>query len=327
MTSRRTSNVAPAAVAGRTASGGRARSTEGLLFGGIGVVGFSGTAPATRAAAPAFGPLTLTFARIVIAAMLGLITLWLTNRGRWHWPGRGHARGLLAMGIGLAVGFALFLALGVERVPASHASIDIALVPAATAVLATARSGERQSRWFWLASTIGLIAVATFALTRGGATVRTADLWLAAAVVSCAVGYVEGARVARIIGAVPALCAAMILLLPAAAPLLIIGFITHPAGVAPASAWAGLAYAGSISMFAASLAWYRGLAIGGTPRIGQLNLGQPFLSVAWAALLLGEHIPWAVPATAAIVLGCMTICIRSQPTSIRRSLDAREPAR
>ncbi len=79
-------------------------------------------------------------------------------------------------------------------------------------------------------------------------------------------------------------------------------------------------------MFAASLAWYRGLAIGGTPRIGQLNLAQPFLSVVWAALLLGEHIPWAVPATAAIVLGCMTICIRSQPTSTRRSLDASEPA-
>jgi drug/metabolite transporter (DMT)-like permease len=256
---------------------------------------------------------TLTFARIVIAAVLGLITLLLLNRGRWHWPGRGHVCGLLAMGMGLAVGFPLFLGLGVEQVPASHASIDIALVPAATAVLAAARHGERQSLRFWVASATGFVAVAAFALTRGGVAVHTGDLWLAAAVASCAVGYVEGARVARIIGAVPALCAAMILLFPAAGPLLAVGVLIHPADAAPSSAWAGLVYAGFISMFLASLAWYRGLAVGGTARIGQLTLAQPFLSVAWAALFLDERISWAVPVTAAIVLCCMAVCVRSKP--------------
>jgi drug/metabolite transporter (DMT)-like permease len=296
------------------------------MYGCLGVAGFSGTAPATRAAAPAFGPVTLTFARIVIAAVLGLVTILALNRGHWHWPGRGHVRGLLAMGAGLAVGFPLFLALGVERVPASHASIDIALVPAATAALAAARQGERQSRRFWLASATALAAVVTFACTRGGTAVHAGDLWLAAAVVSCAVGYVEGARIARAIGTVPALCAAMILLLPAAVPLLIVGAVTHPAGAAPASAWAGLAYAGFVSMFLASLAWYRGLAVGGTGRIGQLNLAQPFLSVAWAALLLGEHITWPVPVTAAIVLCCMAVCVRSPAEADRNSVPRPPPS-
>jgi drug/metabolite transporter (DMT)-like permease len=66
-------------------------------------------------------------------------------------------------------------------------------------------------------------------------------------------------------------------------------------------------------MFAASLAWYRGLAAGGTARIGQLNLAQTFLAVLWSALLLGEHITRAVPVTAAIVLCCMAVCLRSAP--------------
>ena len=301
-----------AAAAGRAAANGpRARWTDGLLLGAAGVIGFSGTAPATRVAVPAFGPVTLTFARIVIAAVLGTVTL---AAGGWlRWPGRRHLAGLLAMGLGLAVGYPLFLALAEQKVPASHAAVDIALVPAATAVLSAARNSERLPRPFWLACLAGLAAVTGYAATSGGASARTGDLWLAAAVLSCAVGYVEGARVARRIGAIPALCWAMLLLAPAAAPLLAAAALTRPATPIPASAWAGLGYVGVISMFAASLAWYRGLAAGGTARIGQLNLAQPFLAVGWSALLLGEHLTWAVPVTAAIVLCCMAVCLRSAP--------------
>jgi drug/metabolite transporter (DMT)-like permease len=89
-----------------------------------------------------------------------------------------------------------------------------------------------------------------------------------------------GARVARRIGAVPALCWAMLLLAPAAAPLLAAAALTHPAAPVPASAWAGLGYAGVISMFAASLAWYHGLAAGGhrpdRPAQPRPNLGDGF---------------------------------------------------
>ena len=135
---------------------------------------------------------------------------------------------------------------------------------------------------------------------------------------SCAVGYVEGGRVARQIGAVPALCWAMILLAPAAGIALAVLAPARLAGPVPASAWAGLGYVGVISMFAGSLAWYRGLAAGGTARIGQLNLAQPFLAITWSGLLLGEQITWAVPATAAVVLACMAVCLNTS--------SARQPA-
>jgi hypothetical protein len=45
--------------------------------------------------------------------------------------------------------------------------------------------------------------------------------------------------------------------------------------------------------------------------IGQLNLAQPVLAIAWSPLLLGEQIGWAVAATAAVVLASMAVCLRT----------------
>jgi EamA-like transporter family len=89
----------------------------------------------------------------------------------------------------------------------------------------------------------------------------------------------------------------------------------------------GLGYAGVISMFSASLAWYRGLAAGGTARIGQLNLAQPLLAIGWLALL-GEHITWPAPVTAAIVLCCMAVNLRSAParSQTKAPLASQNPA-
>jgi drug/metabolite transporter (DMT)-like permease len=290
----------------------QARWTDGLILGCLGVVCFSGTAPATRVAAPVFGAATLTLARVVIAAGLGVLTLLLLRRLRW--PGRGRVPGLLAMGLGLAGGYPLFLALAVQQVPASHSAVVIGLVPAATGVLSAARIGERPPVRFWVACLIGFTAVLTFALTQSGGKLAAADMWLVAAVLSCAVGYVEGARVARDIGAIPALCWAMILLAPAAGLALAVAAPLPAASSISAGAWLGFGYAGFVSMFLGSMLWYRGLAVGGTARIGQLNLAQPFLAIIWSGLLLREQITWAVAVTAAIIVVCMSICVRSPPT-------------
>ena len=37
-------------------------------------------------------------------------------------------------------------------------------------------------------------------------------------------------------------------------------------------------------------AWYRGLALGGIARVGQIQLVQPVMTMTWAALILGEVI-------------------------------------
>src|SRR5207237_10805290 len=72
---------------------------NGLLLGALGMLAFSGTLPATRLAVASFGPTVLTCSRIVIAAVLGTITL-LVMRGR-RMPERRHVMGIAWTGLGL----------------------------------------------------------------------------------------------------------------------------------------------------------------------------------------------------------------------------------
>jgi drug/metabolite transporter (DMT)-like permease len=286
------------------------RLTAGVAWGTAGVLCFSGTAPATRVAGPALGAETLTFARILIAALLGAASLALM-RDSPH-PGRADLPPLAVMGLGLAVGFPLLLALAVEHVPAAHGAVVIGVVPAATAALAVLRTNERPRARFWLGCVGGLGAVLAFAVSQGGGSVQGADLLLLAAVASCAVGYVEGGRLAQRIGAAPALCWAMVLLAPVALVGLAISIASRSFDHVGAGAWAGLLWAGVMSMFLGSIAWYRGLATGGIAHIGQLNLLQPLLAITWSALILREHIAAAVPLTAIAVLAAMTVCVKSR---------------
>jgi drug/metabolite transporter (DMT)-like permease len=62
---------------------------------------------------------------------------------------------------------------------------------------------------------------------------------------------------------------------------------------APASAWAGFAYVSVFSMFVGFLFWYRGLALGGAARVGQLQLLQTFAGLGLAAPLLAEPVGWS----------------------------------
>src|SRR5258706_4239961 len=65
---------------------------------------------------------------------------------------------------------------------------------------------------------------------------------------------------------------------------------TWPAQPVRASAWVGFAYVTLFSMWLGFFAWYRGLALGGTVRVSQVQLVQPFLSMLFAVPLLGESL-------------------------------------
>ena len=61
-------------------------------------------------------------------------------------------------------------------------------------------------------------------------------------------------------------------------------------GTAPAStaAWLGFLYVSLGSMWVGFFFWYRGLALGGTVRVGQVQLAQPILGMVFSVPLLGE---------------------------------------
>ena len=278
-------------------------------MGTLGVLAFSGTLPATRLAAPAFGAAVLTCSRVEIAAALGVATLLAVGA---RWPKRSQLAGILWTGLGLAVGYPFFVALALERAPASHAAVVLGLAPAATAIIAVLRTGERPPRRFWLGCGVGVLAIALFAIEEGGGRIGPGDGWLLAAMMSVGIAYVEGGRVSREFGGAATLCWAMILLAPFAAVPLVVEARSVSFGTISAPAWVGFWYAGVVSMFLGSAAWYRGLADGGIARIGQLNLAQPLLAILWSAMLLGEQVTWPYVLTAIVVLVSMAACIKSR---------------
>lgn len=284
--------------------------SDGLLPGSLGVLAFSGTLPATRAAVSSFSPLIITCARIEIAAVLGVLTLVVTRQ--WRFPEKRHLPGILWMGFGLAVGYPFFVAVALQQVPAVHGAVVIGLAPAITALIAVMRAGERPPTAFWIACLIGVGTVLFFAVHQGGGHITLADAWLVLAMLSVGMAYVEGGRVSRELGGTTTLCWAMILLAPIVAVPLGFALWRHEWSFIPASAWVGFWYAGIVSMFLGSVLWYRGLAAGGIARIGQLNLIQPLLTLLWSALLLGEHVTVVAAICAAIIIGSMIACIRSR---------------
>jgi drug/metabolite transporter (DMT)-like permease len=268
-----------------------------VLLGLLGVLGFSFTLPATRVAVDGLDPVFVGLGRAAVAALPAalLLALW-----RERLPGRPTLARLGLVALGVVFGFPLLSALALRELTAAHSAVIVGLLPAATAVMAVARAGERPSAGFWVASAAGLAAVLAFAASQG-AGVSGADLLVIGAVALGAIGYAEGGTLARDMGGSRVICWALVLSLPLTLP---IGVAAALAGGvdAPADAWLGFAYVALVSMFLAFFAWYAALARGGVAKIGQVQLVQPLLTLGWAAALLGEHVsPGTLVASLAVV--------------------------
>ena len=225
-------------------------------------------------------------------------------------------RSLALVALGVVVGFPLFTSLALRDLPASHGAVVVGMLPAATAVAAVLRAGERPTRAFWLASAAGLAAVLAFALTRGGGDLGAPDLELLAAILLCALGYAEGGRLSRELGGARTICWALVLSLPMTVVITGVA-LGHDGAHAGATAWLGFAYVSVISMFLGFFAWYAGLARGGVAKIGQVQLAQPVLSLLWAALILGESVGPATVLAALVVLACVVATQRTRVGSRR----------
>ena len=80
---------------------------------------------------------------------------------------------------------------------------------------------------------------------------------------------------------------------------------------------ASFAYLAAVSMFLGFFAWYRGLAIGPVARVSQVQLVQPVLTLAWAALLLGEELTPALLLGGLVVILCAALAVRVRLGRIR----------
>ncbi|WNV88056.1 DMT family transporter [Umezawaea sp. Da 62-37] len=284
----------------------------GLGWGLLGVLAFSFSVPFTRVAVESGGmpPLFIGAGRAVVAALLAACALAFT---RQRLPRGVHWARLAVVAAGVVVGFPLLTSFALTTAPAGHSAVVIALLPAATAVMAVLRGHERPPPAFWATAAAGALAAIGFATSRGGGLggLHWSDLLLFGAVVSAAVGYAEGGLLARELGAWQTVSWALVLAAPLMAALTAVSIAGRPPTGTPVE-WAAFAYLALVSMFLAFFAWYRGLAIGPMVRVSQVQLVQPVLTIAWAVLLLGEQLTWTTVVGGAVVIACAGVAVRSR---------------
>lgn len=201
----------------------------------------------------------------------------------------------------------------------------LGILPLTTAIAGVLRAGDRPSRGFWVASCAGSAVVVAFAVLTGGGHLHGADIALVGAVIAAAAGYAEGGRLARDLGSWQVICWALLVATPF---LLVPVALSLRSGVAASpSAWLGFAYVSVVSMFLGLFAWYRGLALGGVARVGQIQLLQPFFTLAAAATLLGEDISPLTIGVAVVVATIVALGRKARVDRVRPELPTPQPER
>ena len=270
----------------------RSPISQGLWLGLLGIVIFSVTLPMTRLAvgtadAPQMSGAFIAFGRAVVAAGLSAVFLLAT---RAPLPQRQHWLPLVMTALGVVFGFPLLTSIAMRYVEAVHASVIVGVLPLATAAVGALLHRQRPSSGFWWCAAVGSAMVVAFAVLRsggGGGSVHFADGLLLAAMLCAAVGYGYGGRLSQQMRAEHVICWALVISLPLTLPL---ALLTYPAAPMKALTWAAFGYVAVFSMWLGFFAWYRGLALGGTVRVSQVQLVQPFLSMLFAVPLLGERL-------------------------------------
>jgi drug/metabolite transporter (DMT)-like permease len=278
------------------------KNRDGLTLGLIGVIIFSGSLPATRAAVAGFEPVFLTAARAVLATVGAVVALALFPGNR---PLRSELPSLFVVAASVVVGYPLLSGIAMTEISSARGLLFTGLLPLSTAGWAMVRGGERPHPAFWLFAVAGSGLLATYALLNGGAEgTFTADSLMLVAIVVCGLGYAEGAVLSRRLGGWQVICWALVISAPV---MLAVAAFAWPAGWPGfnSSAWLGLAYIAVFSMLIGFFFWYRALAIGGSSRVGQLQLLQPLIGIGLSAALLQERVAWPLVATAVGVLGCV----------------------
>lgn len=287
-------------------------SLEGYAFGLLGVLVFSLTLPMTRLTVVELSPVLVGLGRALVAALPAALLLWLT---RSRLPNRQEWSGVLLAAAGVVIGWPLASTLAMSSVPSSHGAVINGLLPLSTALFAAWRSGEQPSRGFWIWSVLGAALVVAFALQHGHGSLQAGDLWLLLAVALGGMGYAEGARASRTLGGWRTICWALTL----SAPVLVlpVGWMALASPTPSAITLWAFAYLAFFSMFLGFFAWYRGLAIGGIARVGQVQLLQPFLTVLAAAAFFHESVTpdtyLFAAAVVAVIAGGRRALIKTRP--------------
>ena len=284
------------------------RNSLGLLLGFIGVVIFGGTLPATRLALEGFDPFFITSARSAIAGVCALALLGILRR---RLPPKQAWGSLVIAALGVVLGFPLFMALAMQTLPAAHGGVVLGVMPIATAIVAVMITDERPGLAYWIAALVGAALVILFALRHGAGGIAIGDLFLLLAVVFGSIGYGYSGRLTAIMPGWEIISWAMVISLPFTLPAT---WLFLPADLlrVPLEPWLGLLYAALFSQWISFFAWNAGVSICGLSKVSQLQLLQPFVTIALAAVVNHEVIDFETILFAGAVVATVAIGSRTR---------------
>ena len=260
--------------------------TKGMLIGFVGISIFSLTLPFTQMAVNEMSPFFVAFARASIAGICALILLIFTKS---KFPNKIQIRRLIIIVIGVIYGFPIFTSIAMKTLPSSHSGIVLGILPLAMSLFAAIKYKEKPSSSFWMISIFGTFIVISYTFIDNNGSLIIEDLWLLFAILFAAIGYSEGGTLAKEMGSIGVISWALVISLPIN---LFASYLFYEINYSSISFQAiiSLTYVGLFSMFIGFFFWYKGIAIGGISRVGQVQLIQPFLTIVGAYFLTNEKI-------------------------------------
>ena len=277
------------------------------LGAGLAAVCLWGLAPvATRAAVGHLSPLPLLLIRLAAASVVLL---------PWAWPVFGRLRPrsagrLIAAGALGLVGYNLPVTLGLRWLPAATAGLLLATEPVWVLVLGRLFTGERGGVRPWLGSAVALVGVGVLAGpgaigVDGNRTLAGAGLVLASTLAFGAYTIVMR-PLSQEFGAIPATAASTVV---GAVPYLAAVGTLPGAGLSHlgATVWAQLAFLALGSTAAGLLLWNVAALSGGVTQVSLLLYLEPVVSVAGAAVFLGERVSLVMIGGGALILAGVAV--------------------
>ena len=263
----------------------------GYILGLTSVLAFSLTLPITKYLTDYLSIWDIGIGRSLLAAVAAALILVIY---RQKLPTPVQLLRLCVVASGIAFGFPVLTAVGMQTVPSSHGGIILGGLPLATAIIGCFLSGERPSLLFWLVAMAGFALIATYSvLTVGSAAdllVYMGDFALLGAVLFAGLGYAQGGLLAREMGGWQVICWTLVVALPLLALLTLYTVDFSAFQKMPAFSWVTFVFLALINSLVGFFFWYKALAIGGVSKISQIQLLQTFFTFGFAALWLGEVI-------------------------------------
>ena len=234
-------------------------------------------------------------------------------------PDRKDWRRILLLGFLGNVVYQLCFIIGLDWTYAGNASLLLATVPVWTVILSTAVGHERPNRWVYFGVTatfVGMILViigGASSLSLGGDTMR-GDLLLVGAAMLWSVYTVAGKAPVQRYGSLRMTAWTLWIATPVIVLMGVPSLIDTDWSGVSAGSWAGVVYAGVLSIALAYLLWYRGVQHLGNSRTAVYSNLVPVAALITAWLWLGEvPAPLQFAGAAVILLGLSVARLAQSP--------------